>query len=793
MLECIKVWNSRHENAKGSLKKYNAVYAKLVKKGVQFPEILYFFPNKSDPQNDSRASIKQVNNPNTVNSNPPQNSQANKNSQFKSDQDTINYIDAYKKKYQESLQQSFYYNAQELVDEDEGAPAPQPPQQTVAVPQQQTAAVSQQQTAASENKFMKSELSHPEEEEAPMMYNAQELEVDEEEQKLEDQRAAASAKDGKKVEKLTPDTKEEKQKATGTDKQAVGSATPAFALQGLVAGVKPVKAEVKETKPADQKAAANASKADPKEAKTSTDPKAATNTTKSDVKEPKPVTDSKAVTNIAKADHNENKHNNDPKLVPSVVKTDPSVVKDAEKKDAITVKVNGESVQQKRDPQANNKPGSMSQLDEKSNKDNSSKSVKEAEKAQIEREIGASQNREANTTKHTREGERANADKEIRSDYSKSKNVEDNQNMYTRESEPARQSKDNGKVYADKERRSEVMDDERAYNSNQVKTDKAGVGAVPSIGITNNKTNKFDNEGKRPSKALDDEFETLPPPKLLNDINIKLQDLSAEPEPALGKSKNRIPGSQNGLLNIIDNDSKLQSSFEVHSNDNSRQIRKVSLDDQIDLKFSPQKDHDPSQGNLDTDRSQGRKQNAQDAQKESTAANNRNANVNGDPDVNVNAYADQNRDSNKYSRDGQQITKEAAYQDQAKQRPASKNNLDVKNQEKPSTEKQNVGSNEAKGAVVDDVQVSRGRSGSTHRSDKPESIKEAVHLKKENDTLLEENRRIKEERDQLMMKLKVESEKNKNLEEHFERKRASGSVDDRNSAQTRCMLTLFYI
>ena len=84
-------------------------------------------------------------------------------------------IDVYKEKYKENIQTAFYYNAQELGDDSDGASAIQLPQQA--------GATSQQQTVVAENKILKIQSSHREED---VMQNTHELEVDEEKQKSVD-------------------------------------------------------------------------------------------------------------------------------------------------------------------------------------------------------------------------------------------------------------------------------------------------------------------------------------------------------------------------------------------------------------------------------------------------------------------------------------------------------------------------------------------------------------------------------------------------------------------------------
>ena len=184
MKECLKVWGLRYKDAKGSPQKFSIVYTNLTKKGIQFPTNYFFFPNKD--KQDNKEQKGEV--PGQV-----------------TDQRVLAIIDKLRKNF-ENLEQEFYYNAQDL-EEDPDFPDKSPVvnvnQQKAPVTQLQSqpqAQVQVQNPAQSQSQVQQSVP--PEEELLPLMYNAQDLEVDGPDEYLYGREEVSNVKENRKVEKI---------------------------------------------------------------------------------------------------------------------------------------------------------------------------------------------------------------------------------------------------------------------------------------------------------------------------------------------------------------------------------------------------------------------------------------------------------------------------------------------------------------------------------------------------------------------------------------------------------------
>ena len=217
MKECIKVWAVRYKDAKGSQQKYNTIFNNLLKKGIQFPTTYFFFPNKDNKDAKPEPSAQSG-----------QSGPAN-------DQRILAIIDKLRKNF-EALEQEFYYNAQD-IEEDPDFPdkaatantnsvqqkAPVAQTQNQQQPQAQVQNQNNQNQVQSQGQKQQVQpVQPPEEEILPLMYNAQELEVDGPDESLYSNEEVSSVRDNRKVDKFAGNESEtNNSKAPQVNKQSL--------------------------------------------------------------------------------------------------------------------------------------------------------------------------------------------------------------------------------------------------------------------------------------------------------------------------------------------------------------------------------------------------------------------------------------------------------------------------------------------------------------------------------------------------------------------------------------------
>jgi len=179
MMECIKVWGNKFQDQKGISQKYTTVLNNLIKKKIPIPEKFYYFPDKDNAKQapkaaDSNSSVQA----------PAQLANSNKApapSQGRSEQQQIQLIQQLSQKYEEVIAQAFCYYSQDIeVDNDVSEVEPVVEQrQNMTSPQNQVIKNEpiKQANGPATNQDVP-QLAEDEEELFPLMYCAQELEVD---------------------------------------------------------------------------------------------------------------------------------------------------------------------------------------------------------------------------------------------------------------------------------------------------------------------------------------------------------------------------------------------------------------------------------------------------------------------------------------------------------------------------------------------------------------------------------------------------------------------------------------
>ena len=193
-MECIKVWGTKFKDQKGFSQKYTTILNNLIKKKIPIPEKYYYFPDKDASRMSNNSNVSQGASQGATQGAAQGAAQTGKTTTqapVRTEQQLIQLIQKLSQHYEPVIEQAFCYYSQELeVDEDASSSVIEPVEKSqqpmrsytnqIPAPAQDQTEVLKQQSNGPAAEQQQGQQQAPEEDEEvfPLMYNAQELEVD---------------------------------------------------------------------------------------------------------------------------------------------------------------------------------------------------------------------------------------------------------------------------------------------------------------------------------------------------------------------------------------------------------------------------------------------------------------------------------------------------------------------------------------------------------------------------------------------------------------------------------------
>lgn len=186
MMECIKVWGTKFKDQKGFSQKYTTILNNLIKKKIPIPEKYYYFPDKDTSKMSNNSNVSQGASQGGAQG-AAQTGKTQTQAPVRTEQQLIQLIQKLSQHYEPVIEQAFCYYSQELEVDEEGSSVVEPveksqgmksPTNQIPAPAQNQNEVLKQTNGPAVVNQGQQQVQEEDEEVFPLMYNAQELEVD---------------------------------------------------------------------------------------------------------------------------------------------------------------------------------------------------------------------------------------------------------------------------------------------------------------------------------------------------------------------------------------------------------------------------------------------------------------------------------------------------------------------------------------------------------------------------------------------------------------------------------------